>query len=158
MERYERLVYRVCYSYTRGRDDALDVTQDVFVKAFTRLDSFRGTGSFQAWLMRVTHRESLNWRRRHRRDPTGEKFTQDLLPPSPPNQEDLVQQHETRALLEAALAHLNPRQRLAVSLRYFGQQHLHEIAKALDCSEGNVKNLLFRSLLKLRGKLVQQGR
>jgi RNA polymerase sigma-70 factor (ECF subfamily) len=157
MERHERLVYRVCFAYTHNRDDALDVTQDVFVKAFTRLDTFRGTGSFQAWLLRVAHRQSLDWRRRNQRGLIVARPAADLLPPSPPVQEARVQRGEVRALLEAALAQLNPQQRHAVSLRYFGQRRLREIAEVLECSEGNVKSLLFRSLRRLRKQLVEQG-
>jgi len=157
MVRHERLVYRVCYSYSRNRDDALDLTQEVFVKAFTRIDSFRGSGPFRAWLMRTTHNECLNWTRRRRRDRDAEEFTPELLPPRPPEQEKRVEREQTRAVLEDAMAGLNPRQRFAVSLRYFGQRHLREIAEIMECSEGHVKSLLFRGLRKMRTELAPHG-
>lgn len=156
MERHERLVYRICYSYTRHRDDALDVTQDVFVKVFTRLASFRAEGPFKAWLVRVTHRECLNWRRRHQHEKQREEFTSHHASPSVAEQEIDIQREQIRTLLETALGTLNAKQRLAVTLRYFGQQHLHEIAAVLGCSEGNVKSLLFRSLRKLRDQMAPQ--
>ena len=157
MERYERLVYRVAFSYTHDRDDALDVTQDVFVTLFAKLHTYRGTGSFKGWLMQVTHRRCLNWRRGRRRDGQTEELSSDLDPAVEATQEGDVHRHEIRRLLGTAMEQLNPRQHQAVTLRYFEQWPLTDIAHALDCSEGNVKSLLFRGLRKLQQQLAGQG-
>jgi len=67
MHRYERLVFKVAYGYIGGREGALDVTQNVFLKVHSNLSAFRGKGSFKGWLMRITVNESLNYNRSQKR-------------------------------------------------------------------------------------------
>ncbi|MBU1701637.1 MAG: RNA polymerase sigma factor [Candidatus Eisenbacteria bacterium] len=67
MQRYERLVYRFVYTYARNPEDALDLTQDAFIRTYEKLGSYRGEGEFRSWLLRVTHSVSANWLRSRRR-------------------------------------------------------------------------------------------
>ena len=154
MRRHQRLVYRVSFAYTRDRDDALEVTQDVFVKVHRKLGSYRGTGTLRSWLLRIAHRESLNWLRDHGKHRGAVELTAATVPHSAPVQEsDLLARERQRELL-AELTELNPKQRLAVTLRYWGDVPIREIATVLGCSDGVVKNILFRSLQKLRRRLA----
>lgn len=158
MRRYERLVYRVCFSYTRGPEDAMDVTQNVFLKVYAKLGTYRGSGQFNAWLIRIAHRESLNWLRGRRKwDERAPRATAPLSA-SPATQESEVLGRERREQLAGVLTELNPRQRLAVGLRYYEELPIREIAAVLKCSEGTTRNILFRSLQKLRQKLVVRWR
>jgi RNA polymerase sigma-70 factor (ECF subfamily) len=158
MRRYERLVYRVSYGYVHDRDDALDVTQDVFVRAYERLDSFRGAGSFKGWLMVLTHRVNLNWRRTNRRDADREELTTANAPAVGARQEQDLLRREEAELVLRELEVLNPRQVLAVTLRYFERMPVKEIAEVLDCSVASTKNILFRSLERLRRNLAPYWR
>jgi len=154
IRRYEKLVYRIAYSYARQPASALDISQDVFVKAFQKLEQYRGSGSFKGWLLRLAHNESANWVRGQRRYQDHDELTADNSPPSQPVQESELLAREQRRLLFAELRRLNPRQRLAVSLRYFERTPVREIAAMLECSEGVAKNILFRSLEKLRNRMA----
>lgn len=155
IRRHEQFVYRVAFAYTRDADAALDVSQNVFIKVHTHLESFHGRSSFRAWLTRIAQNESLSWVR-------GRKSTLEvtvLNAPScaPVQEKDVVRAERSRDLL-AEVHRLNPSQRQAVLLRYFEKMRVREISEVLECSEGQVKSLLFRSLQKLRKHLSEQGR
>jgi RNA polymerase sigma-70 factor (ECF subfamily) len=153
MKRYERLVYVTCFAYAGSRDDTLDITQNVFVKLYEKVNSFRGSGSFKAWLLRIAHNEGLNWVRSHARRSDYDELTPANSPEVAASQEsDLIGRERWKHLREALL-HLNPRQRQAVVLRYFDGAPTSEIASILDCTEGTAKNILFRSLRKLHHHL-----
>ncbi len=158
MKRYQRLVYAVCLAYTRTPEDALDMTQDVFVKVYEKLGSFRGTGTFKAWLLRITHNEGLNWVRSCARRGDHRELTPVNSPRVEASQDSDLTQQETLDILRKALLHLNPRQRQAVMLRYFEKTSIGEIASILGCTDGTAKNILFRSLRKLRDHLVPHWR
>lgn len=181
MRRHERLVYRVAWGYTRERESALDVTQEVFFKAYRKLAAYRGEGVFRAWLIRIACREGLNWVRGHRRAAAritaAEAFPRagggrqaDLIspadmiasarPPAPAGWEpeaSLVRAEDIRELHDG-IGRLPARQRLAVILRYFEGLPVRETAAALGCTEGTAKSILFRSLQSLRGHLLVRER
>ena len=153
----QRLVFRTAWTYTRQREGALDICQEVFVKAHRKLADFRGHGAFAGWLMRIAHHESLNWRRRERRHAGWEPLDAQTPEAGGPlaaaaDQDAALIEADSHAELFALLDQLNPRQRLAVDLRYFEQQPYREIARSLDCSEAEARNILFRGLQKLRDR------
>jgi len=156
IKRYEKLVFRVAYSYTRRAESALDISQEIFIKAYRRLDSYRSEGSFKAWLLGIARNESADWLRRDQRFRNHNELTPENTPSCPPVQEAEILERENRQTLLDQMLHLNPRQRLAVSLRYFEKRPIREIAAALDCSEGTAKSILFRSLAKLRNRMTTQ--
>ena len=156
MQRYERLVFTVSYSFTRNREDALDLTQEVFVRAYEKLESYSGRGSFKGWLLRLAQNVNLSWIRSRRRDKDHKEFTPDDLPPLAARQESDLIRREERAMIFENIEKLNPRQTMVVTLRYFECMRLREIAEALECSEGSVKSILFRSLEKLRRQMASQ--
>lgn len=160
MRRYERLVFTVARGYGRSRENALDITQNVFLKVYRSLPGFRRESSFKTWLLRIAYNESANWVRRHGRhrghesiDPSAEPH--DGLPARDPSQESRILAGERIALVERHLGNLNARYRLAVELRYFQELSIREIAEVLECSEGVAKNMLFRSIRRLRDELVR---
>lgn len=154
MQRHERTVYRIGYSYSHNPEDAMDIVQNVFLRVYERLDSFRGEGAFRSWLLRIVHRQCLNWLRDHRRSAGTEELTVGNEPPVAAAQESELIRRERIDRVLHGLEALNPRQRLAVSLRYFEELPIREIAATLECSEGVTKNILFRSLERLRRRLV----
>ena len=157
MNRYERLVYRISFVYTGDQEDSLDITQNVFIKVHQKLESFRGSGTFKAWLMRITHNENVDWSRRHSRYRRHDELTIENSPSHEALQESELAQNENRDRLMRELPHLSPRQREAVMLKYFERMSIREISSILDCTEGTAKSLLFRGLEKLRGRMVPQG-
>ncbi len=153
MKTYEALVYRASFYYTGNRDDALDVTQEVFVKAYRRIESFTGSGSFKAWLLRITHNESLNWIRGRARHGEHEELTAVNSTDMAPVQEAEMVSRQSRERLVEAISRLNPKQQKAIALRYFERMPVSEIAANLGCTEGHARNILFRGLRRLRDEL-----
>ena len=156
MGRYERLVYKVSYGYTGNQEDSLDITQNVFIKVYQKLDSFRGTGSFKSWLLRITRNEGVDWTRRHAKDKDQEELIPAKHPTYKARQVDDVARREHREVLMKSVAGLNPRQREAVVLRYFEGMSIREISTVLGCSEGTTKSHLFRGINKLRDMMIPQ--
>ena len=150
MERHERRVYHLAWSYVRQEDAALDICQNVFVKVHRGLGSFDRRAAFTTWLTRIACNESLNWLRSQRRHRSCEELTDVNAPACLPVQEAQVLGDERHRRLLAEVDRLNDSQRQAVLLRYFEQMPLRQVAEVMDCSEGAVKSLLFRSLEKLR--------
>ena len=150
MKRYERLVYSIALNKIGNPDSAMDITQNVFLKAHTNLDSFTGAGEFKGWLCRIAINESHSWFRRQKKDRLTDELTEANAPVLQAVQTTEAEQIEQRNVIRSELKKLNENQRLAVSLRYFEEFTVREIATVMDVSEGSVKSLLFRSLEKLR--------
>lgn len=150
MKRYEKLVFRIAIDHAKNPDSAMDITQNVFLKAHTHLDSFSGTGVFKAWLLRIARNEAISWYRAQRRERLNDELTADNAPVLRAVQSDHVERAQQQALIYSELKKLNEKQRLAVSLRYFEDFSVREIAGVLEVSEGSVKSILFRGLEKLR--------
>jgi RNA polymerase sigma-70 factor (ECF subfamily) len=156
MQRYQRLVFRVSYTFARQPEDALDITQEVFLKAYKNLGAYQGRGTFKSWLLRITHNQAIDWLRKHKRHRGHGELTLDNIPEVAATQESELYMHEQRKILMSEMEGLNPKQRLAVSLRYFEEMPIRDIAEVLECSQGVVKSILFRSVEKLRNRVALQ--
>ena len=154
MARYQGLVFTVAFSCVRNRDEALDISQNAFLRAYERLGSLRDEGRFRFWIARIAQREGINWVRRHRRHGETVDAAALQIPDSAPSQEARLLAGEGQARLMDRLGCLNRRYRLAVSLRYVEGMSTTQIAAVLRCSEGVVKNILFRSVRRLRQELM----
>ncbi len=154
MQHYERLVYKISYGFGKNKENALDITQNVFIKSYQKLASFKGKSSFKSWLVRISYNEGVNWVRSNQKYSNQENIDDHLeLPSLAFSNEDEYLAKANKSQLIHCLYDLNTRYRLAVVLRYFEDMPIKEIAKTLQCSEGVVKNMLFRSLRKLKEKL-----
>lgn len=147
MQNYQEQVYKVALSFTKNQDSAMDVTQNVFLKAYQNIAGFRGDSLFKTWLTRIAYNESQNWQKKNKHvfsdeDPDKTAAFDGI--------EEEYLANENRTTLLRSLYTLNTKYRLAVVLRYFENYSIREIADTLSCSEGVVKNMLFRSLQKLK--------
>lgn len=158
MDRYSRLVYHVAYGYTRDRDAALDVSQDTFVQVHERLGSWRGQGPLRNWITRIAANVAMNRRRGEDRRPTAPLEHEDVFLRDEPDPETTLRDREAHDELHRTLATLQPRQRLAVVLRYYEGMSAREIADVLECSEGTARNTLFRGMQRLRATLTPESR
>jgi RNA polymerase sigma-70 factor, ECF subfamily len=159
-ERHKDRVYSIAL-YFFGGDEATahDVTQQVFLKLFTRLGQFRGESEFSTWLYRVTTNACLDERRRRRRFlPFGEAPLPE--PKVGGGQERRVAGSELEGAVARAVASLRPKLRVVMLLKYFEELTYEEIAAALGCSTGTVASrlnrghkILARRLGHLRGEL-----
>ena len=150
MTRHERQIYRLCYRFVRNHEDAMDLTQDVFVKAFEKLPSFRGDARFKTWLYRVAVNRCLNHVKKHSQnfvevtEETGRvKAAAD----------DRLLALERRRIVRDLMPQLPPRQRAIFEMRMNDNLSYEEIAEILNRSVSTIKSSVFFALTKLK-KLV----
>jgi RNA polymerase sigma-70 factor (ECF subfamily) len=158
MKRYEKLVYRVAHSHAKKPHCAMDITQNVFLKAYRNLNTYSGPGVFKAWLMRIAYNECISWFRQQKNERMTDELTAVNTPILRAVQVDEIARREYQDIIISELKKLSSKQRLAVSLRYFEGFSLREIATVLNSTEGAVKSILFRSLEKLRNTTTFQRR
>jgi RNA polymerase sigma-70 factor (ECF subfamily) len=160
VRRYQGRVYAVAFRLTGNREDALDVTQDALIKAYRKIDSWKPTGGFLPWLLRLTRNQAIDHirrRKRRRHEPLDEAFQQRSegadIEPVTASTETAVRAREIDERVRSALVKLSPAQSTVFMLRHYQGLALAEIAEELGCTVGSVKVHLFRALKKLRVEL-----
>jgi RNA polymerase sigma-70 factor (ECF subfamily) len=154
MIRYERQIYRVCYRFVDNRDDALDLAQDVFVKAFEHLPTFRRESSLKTWLYRIAINHCLNHVKKHSQQFVEvTEFTSSIHPSIQRQLEDQEQREHFRRLMKR----LPPKQKAILELRVNEQLSYEEIAQISGRSVSTIKASVFFALDKLR-KFVKNSK
>lgn len=165
IERYQSLVFRTCLGFVHDKDDADDLTQDVFIQAYQSLHNFKGEASFSTWLYRIAVNASLNKVRRFKRSAVISRFNTlfspgaetgkadtDLYPGDP---EEILIQAEEEKWVQRALDCLPAKQRTAIVLSKYDDLSQKEIAGVMKISEGAVESLLQRAKKNLKEKLMK---
>jgi RNA polymerase sigma-70 factor, ECF subfamily len=167
-EAYERRIYSLALHYCRDAHDAEDLAQEVWLRAYRALKSFRAEASFYTWLRQIMINAFLNHRRSTTFRQNGETLRPRLLElDAPDSSVELEAAHAYEAetalhdrLLVAqvmqALTELSAQQRLVFLLKHHEGMTYEEIACALGCATGTVKKTLFRAVEKLRARLGVQ--
>ena len=162
VRRYERSVFNTAYRLTGSYDDASDVAQEAFVRAWNNLKSFRGDSAFSTWLYRIVTNVFLDDRKRKRARPQRSLEEEMALDESSvarqfedpaPGPQQLAEGDERRKILQAAIASLPEAQRIMVVLYHNQGLAYEEIAEITDLPMGTVKSRLNRARLALREKL-----
>lgn len=152
VDEHKRSVYALAYELTGNHHDAEDLSQDVFVKVYRALPSFRGDSQMFSWLYRITVNTYLN--RKQKKTLLFRKLIDnfDTLDHQMTNQqnENMLHLHEH---LEQAMKKLSPSERAAFVLRHIQELPVREVSEAMEIAEGTVKSLLHRALKKLRKAL-----
>ena len=156
VEKYQDRIFRVAHSLTRNREDAEDVSQNVFFKAFRALPNFEGRSSFSTWLTRIAVNESLMQIRRQRavmvsldQPARADEVPIQLRDPNP-SPEQLCDQGELREFLALALGRLRPALRIVFVLRDIEGLSVEETAKVLSLTVLTIKTRLYRARRALR--------
>lgn len=149
-------VYRYLYWNLGSREEAEDLTEEVFLRCLTSIGSFDARrGPFKAWAFRIAHNLMVDHIRRR-----GRKSEEPIPPQSeselPHADEELERKERARALREA-LAELPAAQRQVIVMKYFAEMSNSEVAKALGRSEGAINALQHRALRRLGGMLEERG-
>jgi len=162
VRRYDRNVFRIAQHITQNREDAEDVVQDAFLKAFQNLGQFQGQSKFYTWLVRIAVNEALMRLRRRRPErmvslDEDVKTEEDSMPREvadwSPNPEQLYSQAELKDILSKTVQGLPPGFRTVFVLRDVEGLSTEETAEALSLSIPAVKSRLLRARLQLRDRL-----
>jgi RNA polymerase sigma-70 factor, ECF subfamily len=161
VQRHQDRIFNLAYQIVRNREDALDVAQEAFVKAFASLPRFKGEASFTTWMHRIVVNLSIDCLRRRRRGDPGayddrlavpEDAGQNLAAPGDP--ETALETQQVRSLLSRGIQTLPPAHRAVLVLREIEGLSYEEIARAVGCSLGTVMSRLFYARRKLQ-KVLQ---
>jgi len=162
---YERKIYRLAKNITRNDEDAEDVLQDAFLKAYTHLDNFKGDSKFYTWIVRIAVNEALMRLRKRKTDRTvpldepvelGEETVAREIAVWEDNPEQRYSKEEWRTILDAAVDNLKPDFRTVFVLRDIEELSTEETAETLGISVPAVKSRLLRARLALRETLTRQ--
>ena len=161
----QKNVYNLALKMTGNEEDALDISQEAFLKAYRQLEGFRGESRFSVWLYRLTYNLCVDFLRKKPRstavsltyqDDTGE--ASDLEIPDLRNlPEDSVLRGEMRKNIADGINELNPRHREILVMREITGMSYDEMAGTLNVSEGTIKSRLSRARLSLVNILVEKG-
>ena len=161
--RWERPIYALAYRVIGREEDARDVAQETFLRAFRALGGFKGQAKFSSWLYRITLNLCRDWIRRERRTPVAQPpegvDLLELAGESTPTEsiEDLVSKKELGRAVAKAMANLPDEQRTAIILKEYHGLTFQEIAELLDCPLSTVKTRLYQGLTVLRRQLESAG-
>lgn len=163
MRQHSRRVYNLCYRFTGNSTEAQDLSQEVFLRIYRTLASYRpADGAFPTWLTSVTRNLLVDHYRRTRRDRLTDSID-DAMPvleerhSSTRSPDRLAQAAELSLQLQRALSHLSPELREAVILRDLQSLEYNEIQTVLQVPEGTVKSRINRGRIELAKVLEQMG-
>ncbi len=156
VRRYQKPVYYLILRYVRDADDAADLAQRAFIRAFDKVTELRGDHVFRTWLFRIAVNLALNFLRDNARFIDDEAAGTGLM--EAPIGASRLEAGEESAALRRAVAQLPTRQRMTLELRVYEELSFREIAEALDTTEGAAKVNFHYAVRKLRTLLVDGDR
>lgn len=161
---HQKNIYNLCYRMAGNPDDAMDLSQETFLRAWRCLDQYQFASAFSTWLYRLCSNICIDFLRRRRRQQTvpltfedadGEEQTY-AVPDAQPLPEEQVELKLTRETLAAAMAQLLPEHRAVLQLRVVNEMSYEQIADVLDIQIGTVKSRLSRARNQLK-KILERG-
>ncbi|MCC7417451.1 MAG: sigma-70 family RNA polymerase sigma factor [Acidobacteria bacterium] len=161
--RWERPIYALAYRTIGREEDARDVCQETFLRAFRALPRFRGQAKFSSWLYRIALNLCRDFVRRERRrpvvQPSDDVDLVELAAAAEPSEsiEDLVARRDLTHAVERAMALLPEEQRTAIILKEYHELTFQEIADLVGCPLSTVKTRLYQGLSVLRRELARAG-
>jgi RNA polymerase sigma-70 factor, ECF subfamily len=160
--RYRGKVYGMCYQLTQNEQDAWDLSQDSFIKAWRALPSFKGDSSFYTWIYRISHNTAYDWLRKKRIQGESE-FDDEIhrniaagaeaVPHGESRPDEAMKNQELGARIKEAIALLSPDHRTVILLREVEGLSYEEIATVIESSVGTVMSRLFYARKKLQEQL-----
>lgn len=143
MRRHDRLIFGVSLRLVGNRQDAEDITQDVMLKIFSKLNSFEGRSSFKTWMVRVTRNACKDWLKKRA---ISKQYSQALA--NEPQEHSTIEYEEDRLI--GLLKDLSPADREVLTLRFVADLSLQEISETTDLSLSATKMRLYRAIDRLQ--------
>ena len=162
-DKYRERVFNVAFRFVRNKDDALEVTQDVFIRAYQALEKFKTDSKFYTWLYRIATNRAIDYLRTRKAKPAisasvlddavgseGSSFTDRIADTRTPDPSEHSQRHEIAQGILAAVEELTEKHRVVFLLHAVEQLAYKEIAEVVGCSIGTVMSRLFYARKKLQ--------
>lgn len=155
VRRYKSRVFMLAYQKTKSYEDALDITQETFVRAYLALPKWEPKASWYTWLFRITYNLCIDFHRSRNRRRTESLDEPESTLPEPASDEaagpaNIAEENELSRIIRSAVDELSGRQREVFLLHHYGGMQVKEVADTLDIAEGTAKIHLFRAVAKLR--------
>ncbi len=163
VERWERTILGLCYRVLGREEDAKDVCQEAFLRAYRGLGNFKGQAKFSSWLYRIALNLCRDWLRRERRRGDAqpaegfELREQTIVDPISESVEDAIARRDLGRAVGKVMATLPNEQRTVIVLKEYHGLTFREIAELLDCPMSTVKTRLYQGLSVLRDRLARSG-
>jgi len=162
--RYRTRVFGMIYNMVHNEQDAWDLAQDSFLKAWKSIGRFRGQSSFYTWIYRIVMNVTIDWLRKKKIKGGGAEFDDAIqlreidpasktVPKTEALPHQVMERDEIRARIEKAIGQLSPEHRAVILMKEIDDMQYHEIAEALGCSIGTVMSRLFYARKKLQSLL-----
>ena len=170
VERYSRKVFRLAYRMTQNEQDAEDVVQETFLRAYRRLKQFESRSSFGTWIFRIAANAAMDLTRKRGRHEQAAQPMQETeegvdplasTPATDPTPDRILLSGELKYKVESVLASFSPQVRTAFVLRHYEGMSIEEISEVLGLKVSATKNSIFRAVQRLRKELeplVSQSR
>ncbi len=156
--RHQDFIFNVVSRYVRFEEEARDITQDVFLKAYENIEGFRGESKLSSWLYRIAYNLSMNWsERRAGRETQLDDEAAENIPEAPGITDELYERELQLARIAELLEEMPEKYRAVIKLYYFEDRQYQEIADALGLPINTVKVHLLRAKEMLRKKLGGTG-
>jgi RNA polymerase sigma-70 factor (ECF subfamily) len=155
VERYERPIYNIAYRVMNNSEDAMDITQNIFLKAYQNIDTFDTSRKFFSWLYRIAVNESINFSKlKHL---SREINTDKIIREKGLNPEQRYAQSEMHGYLQDAIESLDFKYKTAIVLKHFHGLSYKEMSEILEIPEKTVKSRLFTGRQLLKSILTERG-
>ena len=151
VEKYKHMVFTLTLRIVKNREEAEEVAQDVFVKAYKNLENFKGDSKFSTWIYKIAYYASLDVIKRNKRQVKTEDIDS-LYDGNLENVQDALKdlhEKDRKKVINEAILKLNEEERIILTLFYFEELSIKEISKVVNLSDDNIKVKLFRSRKKL---------
>jgi RNA polymerase sigma-70 factor, ECF subfamily len=164
VSRVRNRVFGMIYNMVHNEQDAWDLAQDSFVKAWKSIARFRGQSSFYTWIYRIVMNVTIDWLRKKQVKGAGAEFDDAIqlkeidpasrtVPHAEPLPHERMEHEEIHNRIERAIAQLSPEHRAVILMKEIENMQYHEIAESLGCSIGTVMSRLFYARKKLQDLL-----
>lgn len=168
VERYQSMIFRTCIGFLHEKDEAEDLTQEIFIQVYQSLKSFKGRSAFSTWIYRIAVNASLNRIRKNSRNRILDRIDsvfvagkeKEIILPVYENEdpESILIRLEKSKWVQEALDSLPENQRTAIVLSKYDDLSQKEIAEVMNLTEGAVESLMQRAKSNLRAKLSSTGK
>jgi len=164
VSRYRTRVFAMIYNMVHNEQDAWDLAQESFVKAWKSIKRFRRHSSFYTWVYRIVMNVTIDWLRKKQIKGAGSEFDDSIqlkeidpasrtVPKADPLPHERMERNEIRAKIDNAIGQLSPEHRAVILMKEIEDMQYHEIAETLGCSIGTVMSRLFYARKKLQNLL-----